>query len=267
VKLVILVIRPLVIVGHTFLQLTKTYDITHGHYSITWPPAYLESCPQFHVQCYTLCTVKPVKLATLVSQPPVTVGHNFMELANSYDSIHGHYSITWLLVYLQCWPQFSRLVLCFTCKFNLSMLTDLKVLYFLYHIVRRLNPHLLYKQNNHFPIQPPHFLQNCGWQEFRGGTSPQPYFQSLLTDMVTYCTCFLQVSMYLTVRHVPIKTGWRNCRIHIWTWKRSHNTKSKNTNLWAEFWYYTIFNSTIWIPTRQCVLHTYPYPSKQENST
>jgi hypothetical protein len=39
-------------------------------------------------------TVKPVKLATLVSWAPVTVGHTFTEPANIYDIIHGHYTIT-----------------------------------------------------------------------------------------------------------------------------------------------------------------------------
>jgi hypothetical protein len=39
-------------------------------------------------------TVKPVKLATLVSQLPITVGHTFTEPENSYDIMHGHYSIS-----------------------------------------------------------------------------------------------------------------------------------------------------------------------------
>jgi len=34
-------------------------------------------------------------MATVVSRPPVTVGHTCQEPANSYDIIHGHYSITW----------------------------------------------------------------------------------------------------------------------------------------------------------------------------
>jgi hypothetical protein len=96
-------------------------------------------------QQYLACTVKPVKLATLVSRPPVTVGHVFMEPANSYDIIHGHYSLTWPPAYLESWPQFSSLVLCFTYKCNLPMLANPKILYFLCHIAYRPNPHLLCK--------------------------------------------------------------------------------------------------------------------------
>jgi hypothetical protein len=36
---------------------------------------------------------KPVKLATTVSWPPVTVGHTFTESANSYNILQGHYSV------------------------------------------------------------------------------------------------------------------------------------------------------------------------------
>jgi hypothetical protein len=39
-------------------------------------------------------TGKPVKLATLVSQAPVRVGHTFTEPANVCDIIHGHYTVT-----------------------------------------------------------------------------------------------------------------------------------------------------------------------------
>ena len=49
VRLATLVIRPPVIIGHTFMEPGISYDIIHGGYPITWPPAYLESCPQFHV--------------------------------------------------------------------------------------------------------------------------------------------------------------------------------------------------------------------------
>jgi hypothetical protein len=45
-------------------------------------------------------TVKTVKLATLVSQPPVMVGHTFIEQADSHDIIHGHNVIIWPPVYL-----------------------------------------------------------------------------------------------------------------------------------------------------------------------
>jgi hypothetical protein len=111
-----------------------------------------------------VCTVLPVKLATLVSRLPVIVGHIFMEPANSYDIIHGRYSITWPPAYLESWPQFSPLVLCFMYKCNLPMLANLKILYFLRHTVYRPNPHLLYKQKYHLPAQPPFFLHKCGQQ-------------------------------------------------------------------------------------------------------
>jgi len=45
-------------------------------------------------------TVKTVKLATLVSQPPAMVGHTFIEQADSHGIIYGHNAITWPPVYL-----------------------------------------------------------------------------------------------------------------------------------------------------------------------
>jgi len=45
--------------------------------------------------------VKPVTLAT-----PAKFNHTFAEAANSYDTLHGHYSISWPPVYLESWPQF-----------------------------------------------------------------------------------------------------------------------------------------------------------------
>jgi len=39
-------------------------------------------------------------MATLVSRPPVTVGHTLMEPANSYDILHCHYTVTLQPVYL-----------------------------------------------------------------------------------------------------------------------------------------------------------------------
>ena len=50
-------------------------------------------------------TGKPVKLATLVIQAPVTVGHTFTEPANVDDITHGHYTITGHLFVLT-WPHF-----------------------------------------------------------------------------------------------------------------------------------------------------------------
>jgi hypothetical protein len=98
-----------------------------------------------HMMSY-ITTVKPVKLATLVSRPPVIVGHIYMEPANSYD-VHGRYSITWPPAYLESWPPFSRLVLCFMYKCNLPTLAILKILYFLCPTVYRPNPHLLYDRS------------------------------------------------------------------------------------------------------------------------
>ena len=45
--------------------------------------------------------VKPVKLATLVSPPSVKFDHTFAEAANSNDTLHGHYSVSWQSVYLE----------------------------------------------------------------------------------------------------------------------------------------------------------------------
>ena len=42
--------------------------------------------------CASICN-KPVKLATSVSRPPVTGGRTFTEAANSYNIMHGHYSL------------------------------------------------------------------------------------------------------------------------------------------------------------------------------
>ena len=50
--------------------------------------------------------VKPVTLATPVSPSPVKFDHTFAEAANSYDTLCGHYSISWPPVYLESWPQF-----------------------------------------------------------------------------------------------------------------------------------------------------------------
>jgi hypothetical protein len=73
-----------------------------------------------------LITAKPLKMATPVNQPLVTVGHTFTETANSYDIILGHYSynfathVPWILA------TESHLVVRFMCKFNLPMLADIK---------------------------------------------------------------------------------------------------------------------------------------------
>ena len=54
-KLATLVSRPHVRAGHTFTEPANSYDIIHGHYSITWPPVYLESWSRFHILCYVVC--------------------------------------------------------------------------------------------------------------------------------------------------------------------------------------------------------------------
>jgi hypothetical protein len=56
--------------------------------------------------CVCVCTVKPMKLDTLVSRPPVTFGQTVTELAHSLDVTHGIHSTTWTPVSLQCWPKF-----------------------------------------------------------------------------------------------------------------------------------------------------------------
>ena len=66
-----------------------------------------------------------MKLTTLVSRPPVTVGLTFTGLANSYDDVQCHYSIIRPLVYLESRPRFHIQCSVF-CMFNLSILADLK---------------------------------------------------------------------------------------------------------------------------------------------
>jgi len=61
-------------------------------------------------------TVKPVKLATLVSWPFVTAGHASTKPKNFYDTIHGRHLATcapWISATI------SHLALCFICKFGL----------------------------------------------------------------------------------------------------------------------------------------------------
>jgi len=41
-----------------------------------------------------------VKMATLVSRPPVTFGHALKEPANFYDILHCHYTVTLPPVYV-----------------------------------------------------------------------------------------------------------------------------------------------------------------------
>jgi hypothetical protein len=52
--------------------------------------------------------VKPKKLATCITKPPVTLGHIFMESANSYNVIHGHYFVTMKSAYPKSVPQFQN---------------------------------------------------------------------------------------------------------------------------------------------------------------
>jgi hypothetical protein len=47
VKLVNLVNRQPIPVGHTLTESGNSYDITHGQYSVTWPLDCLYSWPQF----------------------------------------------------------------------------------------------------------------------------------------------------------------------------------------------------------------------------
>jgi hypothetical protein len=41
--------------GHTFTEPANSYNIIHGHYSVTWPLVYIKSWPHFRVYCYALC--------------------------------------------------------------------------------------------------------------------------------------------------------------------------------------------------------------------
>ena len=49
VKLAILVGWPPVKAGHTIMEPTISHYIVHGRYSVTWPPVYPVSWPQFHI--------------------------------------------------------------------------------------------------------------------------------------------------------------------------------------------------------------------------
>jgi hypothetical protein len=101
------------------------------------------------------------------------VGHIFMEPANSYDIIHGHYSITWPPAHLESWPQFSPLVLCFMYKCNLPMLANLKILYFLCHTVYRPNPLYCISRTTICPLNLHSFSTSVDNSlEFPGGTNP-----------------------------------------------------------------------------------------------
>jgi cytochrome c oxidase subunit IV len=66
-----------------------------------------------------LNTIKPVKLATLVSWPPTSV------MKQASYIIHGNYHTIWLPVYQESSPT-SYLVLCFKSKFYFHMLTKRK---------------------------------------------------------------------------------------------------------------------------------------------
>jgi hypothetical protein len=60
-----LVNRSPITVGHTCMELANFYDLTNGYYSITWPPAYLESWPVSHSE---LCFTYTFNLPTLAKQ-------------------------------------------------------------------------------------------------------------------------------------------------------------------------------------------------------
>ena len=70
-----------------------------------------------------VATGKPVTLATLVNQIPVTVGHTFPEPANVYDIMHGHYTITGHLFVLNLGHTFPSSAMC---KFNIPVMADMK---------------------------------------------------------------------------------------------------------------------------------------------
>lgn len=53
-------------------------------------------------------TVKTEMLVTHVTRPSVTLGRNFMEPANSYNVIHGHYFLTMKSAYPNSAPQFQN---------------------------------------------------------------------------------------------------------------------------------------------------------------
>lgn len=127
-----------------------------------------------------LITANPLKMATPVSQPLVTVGHTFTETTNSYDIILGHYSnnfathISWILA------TESHLVVCFMCKFNLPMLADIKgcIVFVSYCKWARI---LIQQQNNLLPNQPPSFSASMGNRfEFLGGN----WLMNVLEDPV-----------------------------------------------------------------------------------
>ena len=56
--------------------------------------------------CGYVYTVEPVRLATLVSRPPITFGQIVTDPAHSFDITHGLYSTTWTPVNVNCWPNF-----------------------------------------------------------------------------------------------------------------------------------------------------------------
>lgn len=146
-------------------------------------------------------TVKPVMLATLVSQWPVIFGHSLAELANSYDMIHIHYSITWIMA------EVSRLMVCLTCKFNLRMLADLKICVCSFCVILYMGWNLIHCQNCLLPIQPPSILHMYGQQiGISWWTWPitVQYLKSLLIDRVystapvLYLNClFLHSELYI----------------------------------------------------------------------
>jgi hypothetical protein len=49
VELATIVSRPPLTVGYILTESTNSYDVIHDRYSITWPPVYIESYPQFEV--------------------------------------------------------------------------------------------------------------------------------------------------------------------------------------------------------------------------
>jgi hypothetical protein len=86
------------------------------------------------------CTVKPVTLGTLVSQPPVRVDHTSTVLAECYDR---HFSVTLPPVDLELWPQFHIFDAILFVQLQLLMLADLKL--YSFYIVQGTgqNPHSL----------------------------------------------------------------------------------------------------------------------------
>ena len=137
----------------------------------------------------------------LFSRPPLTFGHILTAAPDSYDTIHGHYAVTWTPVYLEFWFCASFV------KFTQPYVVRLKRLHNLFVLMCMGPKSSFISRSNSCPLNIHTFYTNMGNRlKFLDGNVKLLKFPSLFIDKVLYllsnwtvCLCALNSTFAQTI--------------------------------------------------------------------